>query len=372
VSFLPQPQPQPQPQPTVAQVLRRLPAEWEPQSGILLIWPHAQSGWKHMLAAVQQTYIDMLAAITPRETVAIICFDEQHQQQIQDTLRNSSHVINWHKLRFATAPSNDSWARDTAPITVLETTHNVPSSAHKTVLLDFSFNGWGGKYPAELDNHISRCLQHQRFFKTPDLRSLSFILEGGSIESDGEGTLLTTRRCLTHPNRNTSLNKNDIEQLLRDQLGVEQILWLHNGRISGDDTDSHIDTLARFCPDNTLVYSHCEDTQADHYHALNNMKIELGRLRNTHGQAYHLVPLPLPAPIYNAEGMLLPANYCNFLIINNALLLPTYNDSNDAVAQRALKHCFPEREIIAIDCRSLLEQYGSLHCATMQFPEGVL
>ncbi len=314
---------------------KRLPAEWEPQGAILLAWPHDKTDWSPVLDAARKTFDDIRKAIERFEPVILV--------------RPDSYNI----------PTNDTWARDFGPITIEEDGN--------PVLLDFIFNGWGGKFPAALDNAITRNLHTLGAFGTTPLHSIDFILEGGSIESDGEGTLLTTTECLLNSNRNPHCTKTQIEEKLRVELGVHTILWLENGALAGDDTDAHIDTLARLCPHKTIVYVACDDPSDEHYENLKAMEREL-----TAFSGYRLLPLPWPAAKYNADGERLPATYANYLVINGAVLVPTYNDPADETALQTVQKAFPGREIIGIDCNTLILQHGSLHCVTMQIPRGVL
>lgn len=263
-------------------------------------------------------------------------------------------------VRLPLADSDDVWARDHGPITVLED--------GRARLLDFRFNGWGGKYPSARDDALSRHLaQAGAFGKTP-MEHPDLVLEGGAIECDGAGTLLTTERCLLSPSRNPALGRTALEQRLQETLGVERILWLAHGGLAGDDTDGHIDTLARFTDTGTIVYQDCQDPRDEHFAPLQAMAKELAALRTAAGEPYRLIPLPLPHPLRNARGQRLPLGYANFLLINGAVLMPSYNDPADKNATAILATCFPEREIVPIDCRALTTQYGSLHCVTMQFP----
>lgn len=303
--------------------LKTLLPEWAPQYGVLLVWPHAHTDFRDNLPALDKVYSDIVHAITPFEPAWIVCFDEQHEQHVKACLQDFTNC------RFFQIPSNDIWARDFGP---LSTTAG---------WLKFQFNGWGGKYKYDLDNQITKHLG-QKF------KEISFILEGGSIETDGQGTLLTTTNCLLNPNRNPDHSKSDIEQILKQELGVHRILWLKSGSLEGDDTDSHVDNLARFCDEKTICYTECSLA----------MKQELLQFN------YHLVPLPLPTVI--KSGNRLPASYANFLIINQAVLVPTFNFPTDAVALERIQSCFPERKIIGIHCAPLVEQHGGLHCATMQ------
>jgi agmatine deiminase len=242
----------------------------------------------------------------------------------------------------------------------------------KPVLLDFVFNGWGNKFPADRDNEISRALLTQDAFGELEMHSVDFVLEGGGIETDGDDTLLTTSRCLLAHSRNPALTYSQIEAVLTNHLGVDRFLWLDHGALAGDDTDSHIDTLARFCDPDTIAYCHCDDTADEHFAELQRMQQQLQTFRNKTNQPYRLIPLPLPAAKYDDQGRRLPATYANFLIINDAVLVPTYQDPADENALRTLQSCFPKREIIGIDCSALIRQYGSLHCVTMQLPVGVI
>jgi len=314
---------------------RRLPAEWESQDAILLVWPHEHTDWSPMLAEVRHTVQAIIEAIERFEPVILIRSDK------------------WD------LPTNDTWARDFGPITIEE--NGLP------VLLDFTFTGWGGKFAAEKDNAVNRKLRTAGAFGTTVLRTVELILEGGSIESDGQGTLLTTTECLLNPNRNPHLSREQIEERLKSELGVTNILWLQHGHLVGDDTDAHIDTLARLCPDKTIVYVACDDPSDEHFASLKAMRQELEQF-----SGYRLLPLPWPAAKYDSQGHRLPATYANYLVINGAVLVPTYNDPADALALEVIGRAFADREIIGIDCSTLILQHGSLHCITMQIPKGVI
>lgn len=238
--------------------------------------------------------------------------------------------------------------------------------------MDFGFNGWGLKFPADLDNLISRQLK-QKGLLLPKLNTIGLIMEGGSLESDGLGTILTTAECLLSPNRNPQLDKSEMEQALSSLVGAKRVLWLQHGGLAGDDTDSHIDTLARFCPDNTIVYQACDHPLDEHFEPLKLMERELEAFTAPDGSPYRLIPLPWPKARFDELAHRLPATYANFLIINGAVLVPTYRDpENDAIALERIAQAFPGRETIGIDSLPLLEQHGSLHCVTMQLPQGVM
>jgi agmatine deiminase len=336
---------------------RRLPAEWAPQSAIQFTFPHAESDWAELLHTVTPCFVACIEAVSQFEKALVVCRDRTATAAL---LANAQQ----ENLILVECPSNDTWARDHGPITIAED--------GQWVLLDFMFNGWGLKFPAYHDNLITGKLYEKGIFGHIPLHQPGLVLEGGGIESDGRGTLLTTAECLLSPNRNPHLSQAQIEEQLKHWLGADHILWLHHGYLAGDDTDSHIDTLARLCPDDTIAYVRCDDPQDEHYPALSAMEAELRALRTREGRPFRLVALPWPQPCYAADGHRLPATYANFLIINGAVLVPTYRVPQDEDAQASIAACFPGREIIPIDCRMLIEQHGSLHCITMQYPEGVV
>jgi agmatine/peptidylarginine deiminase len=239
-------------------------------------------------------------------------------------------------------------------------------------LHDFTFDGWGGKYPAALDNRVSRSLFDGGIFDNVEFLQQQLVLEGGSIDTDGRGSLLSTTRCLLESGRNPGYDRTRLEACLRELLGVERVLWLRHGELAGDDTDAHVDMLARFCSPGTIAYSSCNDPQDEHFAPLAAMERELQAFRTREGRPYELVPLPLPRPVLDESGRRLPASYANFLIINGAVLVPVYADPADAVALAALAGCFPGRRVEPLNCLPLIQQNGSLHCATMQLPMGVL
>jgi agmatine/peptidylarginine deiminase len=332
--------------------------EWHPQWGVLLAWPHPDTDWADNLDAAETCYTQIVQAISQRENVLLLCHDAQHQAHIEAVLGETAQV------HFVQMPYNDTWARDFGFITVMRD--------GKPLLLDFTFNAWGGKFDAELDNAVNAQLAKLPLLTGNVQETHPLVMEGGSLETDGQGTLLTTEICLLNPNRNPTLDRAAIEVLLRESLGVERILWLAHGHLEGDDTDAHIDTLARFADPQTIVYMSCDDPTDSHYASLQAMEAELKALRQTNGEAYRLFPIPLPAGIYD-EDRRLPASYVNFLIINGAVLLPVYADeSTDPLAIAQMQSAFPQHQIIPIDCRALIAQNGSLHCVTMQIPQEVV
>lgn len=336
----------------------RLPAEWEPQDAILLAWPHEQTDWQPILDQVTEVYIELVRQISRFEKVIILA---PNLDEVQNILNNAE--IDSSRFILRQVETNDTWTRDFGPLTVFS--HDQP------LLLDFIFNGWGMKFPAGKDNQATSRLYDTGIFNNTMKNTMKMVLEGGSIETDGFGTILTTSECLLHPNRNPQMKKQNLELYLSRQLGIEHFLWLDHGWLAGDDTDSHIDTLARLCPNDTILYVHCDDSEDEHYSELKLMEQQLRKLKTQQGQPFQLIPLPWPQPCYDGEDRL-PATYANFLIINKAVLIPTYNDPADISAIKAVGKAFPDREIIGIDCRALIKQHGSLHCITMQLPQGVL
>lgn len=337
----------------------RLPAEWEAQDGVLMAWPHEGTDWGYMLDDVRPVYVEIIRQIARFERVLLTA---PHAAEAADSLAAAG--VDMARVSILEAPSNDTWARDFGPITVIF--NNMP------VLLDFGFNGWGLKFPADQDNLITRRLKEQGVLG-PNLKTIGLIMEGGSIESDGLGTILTTAACLLSPNRNPQLNRSEIEQAMASLLGARRVLWLNHGFLAGDDTDSHIDTLARICPDNVIVYTACDDPRDEHFQELKLMEEEMRAFRAPDGSPYRLVPLPWPKARFDEQARRLPATYANFLVINGGVLVPTYRDrEKDDLALEVIGQAFPGRETIPIDCLPLLEQHGSLHCVTMQLPQGVL
>jgi len=334
------------------------PPEWAPQSGVQLTFPHENSDWREMLPEVTECFAAIAREIAKHEQVLIVCADiEQVKRQLGKM--NLSNFI------FREIESNDTWARDHGAITLLV--------EDEPCLFDFTFNGWGLKFAANLDNQITRRLYEQDTF-APHVgyqNMLHCVLEGGSVESDGKGTILTTEKCLLSPNRNDHKTKEELDDYLKMIFGAKRILWLLNGRLAGDDTDGHIDTLARFCNETTIAYIQCNDPADEHFEELKRMEEELQSFCTLDKKPYTLIPLPMADCVMDGEKRL-PATYANFLIINDAVLLPFYNAPKDDIAKRQLQKAFPDRKIIGINCLPLIRQYGSLHCVTMQFPMKVL
>ncbi|MEP6485357.1 MAG: agmatine deiminase family protein [Rudaea sp.] len=337
----------------------RLPAEWEPQAGVLLAWPHAETDWAERLADVESTCAALAAAISKFERVVICVADSALGERVRALLDDAGARLD--HCSFVEIEYDDTWLRDSGPITL-----RGPSSFR---LLDFQFTGWGGKFSASRDDRLVEGLAAREIFRHAEHRRIDWALEGGAIESDGEGTILTTWRCLHQ--RHPELSREQMTRTLIEKLSADRILWLERGYLQGDDTDAHIDTLARFAPNDSIVFQSCDDSGDAHFDELSAMRDELAALRTRDGRPYTLHALPWAKPILD-EGRRLAASYANYLIINNAVLIPSYDDVADTIAADVVARAHPDREIIAIPCRSLIWQNGSLHCMTMQLPQGSL
>lgn len=393
----------------------RLKAEWERQSAIFMAFPHQNSDWAEHIDRARECFLDIIEHIVCFEFV-ILCIDTQDDDGFEIVKRHFSHSqkaldsINTQddefiknlfnqsvphtliqnpkskyladfggnsafSLHIVRVPTNDTWARDFGAISVeLESPQNLAENPSQNMaqnkagqrdkqiqLLDFTFNGWGLKYPAFYDNKITRSL-----FKADCVTQMDMVLEGGSIDSNGAGVLLTNTQCLLESNRNPHLCQAEIESKLKAYFGLDSVLWLTQGYLAGDDTDSHIDTLARFISKDTIAYVKCEDEKDEHFQSLALMESELQALCQANGEPYKLVTLPFTQAIFDEQGQRLPSSYANFLFVNGALLVPTYGDINDEKAIKILAQALPSHRVVGIDCRSLILWHGSLHCVTMQ------
>ena len=338
----------------------RLPAEWEPQAAILLAWPHAGTDWAERLEDVEETYIALVAAITRFQRVLLCVADEDIEAYARARL--SSARIDMDRITFATVPYDDTWLRDSGPITLV-------GGDNGACVLDFRFTAWGGKFEAGQDDRIIERLHEMGIFSNSGRQSIDFALEGGAIDVDGTGTLLSTWQCLHE--RHPDAGRDQISTKLAAWLHQDRVLWLDHGYLEGDDTDAHIDTLARFAAPDAIVFQACDDPDDSHYPELQAMAAELAALRTRDGQPYRLFPLPWPQPILDG-GRRLAASYANFLIVNGAVLIPAYGDPADGLAAGVIAQAFPDREVVQVPCRALIWQNGSLHCLTMQLPAGTV
>lgn len=337
----------------------RLPAEWEPHGAVMLSWPHKDTDWAPVLDEAIDCFVEIAKAIAREETLIVVAPDVEEPRRVLDCEKLPNRIL------YLTVPTNDTWARDFGPITV--------ERDGNPVICDFKFNGWGLKFPADKDNLITRAMCNAGLLRGRYSNELSFVLEGGSIESDGQGTLMTTSQCLLSPNRNGAMSRDEIEEYLKSRFGLDRVLWLDYGTLEGDDTDSHIDTLARLAPNDTILYVGTDDVTDSHYDELNKMKLQLQSFVTASGQPYNLIELPLPDAVYDEEGNRLPATYANFLIMNHSILMPVYRQpQKDELAAQIIKIAFPDHQVVKIDCSVLIKQHGSLHCVTMQVPETIL
>ena len=338
--------------------MQKMFAECEPNAldCVLLVMPHADSDWAAYLDEAQDCVRNIAQAVAVDTDCVVVL--PPHAQGAQNPLGALATHPRVHALF---APTNDTWARDFAPLCV--------QKGDSLALLKYRFNAWGEKFESALDNELAFALDAQGLWRCPLVPS-ERVLEGGSIEHNGAGTLLTTTSCLLHQKRNPHLSKARIEEWLCAALGAQQILWLTHGFLKGDDTDCHIDNLARFVDSKTIVYVHCEDKNDEHYESLQKMREELRAFRDCAGNPFALVALPFCEPLYY-EGERLPASYANFLMLQNRILLPTFGSERDKEAQRILQQ-HTGREVVPIDCRVLLRQHGGLHCMSMQFVRGAI
>ena len=329
----------------------RFPAEWEHSDAILISWPHENTDWQYILEKVTKCYVDIVCAITEFMPMIIVtpCIDIVKNSLPDDVLG---------KVLIYQVPTNDTWARDFGPITMLD-------KAGKPTILDFKFNAWGLKFAADKDNLITHNLISQKAFNYNYQNHLGFVLEGGSIETDGKGLLLTTSECLLSLNRNGDKTKDEIELYLKSALNIKKVLWLDHGYLAGDDTDSHIDTLARLAPNNTIIYVKCDNPEDEHFDELYKMENQLKQMTDLSDNHFNLVPLPLPDPIFEDRERL-PATYANYLVTEKAVFIPIYGQEKDSIAVKQIQKVYKDKKCVTVDCNALICQHGSLHCVTMQ------
>ncbi|QFR42668.1 agmatine deiminase family protein [Sulfurimonas xiamenensis] len=328
--------------------MRRLIAEFEEQSFTQIIFPHAKSDWAEYLEEAQNTFINIINAIIKYQKCLVVC------DNIESVKKRFSPNAN---LYFTEYETNDTWARDCSALCVQD--------GSDIKLLDFTFTGWGGKFEASKDNAMTQSLKE---CYDKEVVKADLILEGGGVESNGVDTILTTSECMLNKNRNAALSKELMTQKLQKLFGMSKILYLNHGYLAGDDTDSHIDTLARFVDEKTIMYVKCEDKSDEHFKELKLMEDELKAYAREYN--FKLIALPMSDACY-FEGERLPATYANFLFVNRAVLVPIYGVKQDAEALEIFKKTFPTKEIVGVDCFTLIKQHGSLHCVTMNFASGV-
>ncbi|MDI9400799.1 MAG: agmatine deiminase family protein [Verrucomicrobiota bacterium] len=339
----------------------RMPAEWEPHAGVWLTWPRPDGiSFPGKYEKIPFIYAKFIQDLLKSEEVHINVWNEKEGQDVQDTL--ACHGVASEKLFFHPFPAYEPWCRDHGPIFVVK---DMDAHCHRAVL-DWDYNAWGGKYPPfDLDDEVPIHVAH---YRSLPLFQPKMILEGGAIDVNGCGTLLTTRSCLLNPNRNPYLSQAQIEAKLKKYLGVRHILWLEEG-IIGDDTDGHIDDITRFVSVDTVVTAVEKNKEDGNYEILQRNLELLKNMQDQDGNPLKVVELPMPDPVYH-EGERMPASYANFYIANHAVIVPTYRCNQDAKALETLQSCFPGREVVGIDSIDLIWGLGSFHCISQQEPLG--
>ena len=331
-----------------------MPAEWAPHRGTWLSWPHKEASWPGRFEPVPPIIAEMIRHLAPDEEVHVNVADAAMERGARRVLTDAG--VPDFNIHFHHHPTDDAWCRDHGPIFV--------QRGREQLILDWDYNAWGNKYPPfAQDDVIPTRIGAELGIEVVEP---GMILEGGSIEVNGLGTLLTTEACLLNPNRNPALSRADIEQRLRDYLGVTRVLWLGEG-ISGDDTDGHVDDLTRFTDEQTIVTVIEEDPRDENFAPLEQNLRRLESMTDQDGQPFRIITLPMPRPVFH-EGQRLPASYANFYIANRVVLLPGYDRDRDAQAREALQALFPTRRVVVIDCTELIWGLGAFHCLTQQWP----
>jgi agmatine deiminase len=337
----------------------RQPAEWEPHEATWLSWPHKEASWPGAFDNVPGIFVEMAKHLSESELVRINVADEEFAARVRELLVRGG--VSLDAVRFHLNPTNDAWVRDHGPIYVVRD----GDEKRERAIIDWGYNAWGNKYPPyDLDDVVPQRIAAE---SGEPIFQPGIVLEGGSIDVNGTGTLLTTEACLLNPNRNPHLDKSQIEEYLRVYLGVDHILWLGDG-IVGDDTDGHIDDLTRFVSPRTVVTMIEEDSQDENFEPLRDNLERLKSMKDQDGRPFRIITLPMPAPVH-FDGQRLPASYANFYIANRAVLVPTYRCANDARATEILQGLFPDRRVVGIDCTEMVWGLGAIHCATQQQPE---
>jgi agmatine deiminase len=335
-----------------------MPAEWEPHEATWLSWPHKEASWPGRFEPVPGVFVDLTKLLSESELVRINVADEEFAERVRGLLQTGG--VNLDAVRFHLNPTDDAWCRDHGPIYVVREV----DGRRERAINDWGYNAWGGKYlPCDNDDVVPTRIAEEMgevLFKP------GIVMEGGSIDVNGHGTLITTEACLLNPNRNPHLNQAQIEQYLKDYLGVTNILWLGDG-IVGDDTDGHVDDLTRFVSADTVVTVIEDDPQDENYVLLKENHERLLTMKDQDGQPLRVVTLPMPGERY-VDDQRVPMSYANFYIANNSVLVPTYRHTNDAKACEILQQLFPDRRVVGLDCTDLIWGLGSIHCVTQQQP----
>ena len=326
--------------------------EWYPQKYILITWPHKYSDRYNSYNQIQLTYIELVTTISQLDKIIILAHSKEHQEEIIKQLEPGE--ANLTNIELKIIQTNDTWIRDYAPLSCLDN--------KKLTFIEFTFNGYGNKYPFNYDNRVPQKLLEQDLIST--LVTEELILEGGSIETDGKGTLLTTTSCLLNPNRN-DISKTTLEKKLKQVFAIEKIYWIENTYLAGDDTDGHIDNFVRFIDPTTIFYAKCQDQNDEHYNNYLQIEEQLKYITNSQEQKYTLVPIPTPPPILK-NNRRLPASYLNFLITNNSIIVPSFSINLDIQVKNIFNKYCKNKTISMVDCCTLIQQGGGIHCSTMQ------
>ncbi len=339
-----------------------MPPEWALHKATWLSWPHRLATWPGKFEPIPEVFVEIISWLSSSEEVHINVLDEVMEREVFALLRNSRHQqIQMERIFLHRIPTNDAWCRDHGPNFVFRRTE----CCTEKIILNWEYNAWGEKYSSYADDNAvpERIASLQQL----PLVSPAMVLEGGSIDVNGKGLLLTSEACLLNPNRNPSMNREEIERELGRYLGIEKVLWLGDG-IVGDDTDGHVDDMARFVNETTIVIAVEENPSDENYDALQENYTRLQRYTDLSGNPLHVLKLPMPSPVY-FDGERLPASYANFYIANTVVLVPTYRCSQDLTAMEILQACFPERKVVGIDCYDLVWGLGAIHCITHEEPE---
>jgi agmatine deiminase len=334
-----------------------MPAEWAPHRATWLSWPHNRETWPAQLEQVRSVWVRMVAALSPHEQVYLLVNDDQTRQEVTARLKTSGAAMD--QVSVLSIPTVDVWMRDYGPTFVTRDREENPLAIN-----DWIFNGWGGKYKSyDEDDRIAKEIA--TLLGIP-VFNRGIVLEGGSIEVNGCGTCLTTEQCLLNKNRNRHLNRGQLEQLLKDSLGVSHVIWLGEG-IAGDDTDGHVDDIARFINSTTVACVLERNSTDENYTPLQENYERLQSARDQNGKSLSIIPLPSPASVYH-QSTRLPASYANFYIANEVVLVPTFDDPHDGEALGILKDLFPDRKIVGLRCLDVVAGLGAIHCVTQQEP----
>lgn len=343
----------------------QLAPEWARQDAVILVWPHKFSDWGksengYLLGKIEKTYIELCHYIARNQKIVLVAYDQFHFEHIQFIL--SSNNIDLKNITFIEIASNDTWVRDYGPICV--------QGKSGPTILNFSFDAWGGKYSHEKDNIFNTKLKELLNLNS-ELLDIATVLEAGNIEVNNNGCLLSSSDCFKRNNIITHTDLPSLEKKFREWFGCEQIFWINTIQLAGDDTDGHIDNLVRFCTDEIILYSAPNSPKDINKISLTSLAKQLQNIKLQQSNNFELIPLQLPTPISNNTN-LFPASYVNFLITNNNVLVPVFNDKHDNQALKIIDECFPSHEIIDIESTALIQQLGGIHCATMQIPYGFL